>query len=108
MDRLKDLFRRQIGFQYLIGNFPLIIERQKYINEQALALIVETTEALQETNWKSWKKSNGYNEEKFKEELIDCWHFLINLTLTVMSDEEFYKKFIEKNDINYKRQSENY
>jgi hypothetical protein len=110
MDRLEDIFLRQVGFQYKTGNFPLVTpdERQKFISEQILALIVEAGEAIQETQWKSWKKMQVFNKEKFKEEIIDCWHFLINISLTVMTADEFYDLFVNKNEINIERQKNKY
>ena len=110
-DRLKDLFERQQKFQELTNNLPIInIEhRQEYINIQSLALIVEITEALQETPWKPWKQNSTYDRLKFQKELIDCWHFLINLSLVAFETEnDFYQMFIEKNNINIKRQEDGY
>lgn len=110
IDRLKDMFIRQSQFQHLLMNLPFATEdeKQKFINNQTLALIVELGEALQETRWKPWKKSSVYNEESFKMEIVDCWHFLINLTLTVMNDHELYMLFLKKNEINFERQKQKY
>jgi dimeric dUTPase (all-alpha-NTP-PPase superfamily) len=75
----------------------------------SLALIDEIMEALRETPWKPWKKQQEFHQEKFKEELIDCWHFLINLTLASgMDAQELYDKFVNKNNENFKRQKNNY
>jgi dimeric dUTPase (all-alpha-NTP-PPase superfamily) len=109
-DRLESLFNRQKEFQILVGNYPFINNehKQEYINEQSLALIVEISEALQETPWKSWKRTKEFDEQKFKEEIIDCWHFLLNLTLSTMDSDEFFQLFLIKNFKNIKRQNEGY
>ena len=110
-DKLKDMFERQKKFQELLKNFPitLVTQRKELINNFSLALIVETTEALQETNWKPWQKNGFYDKSKFQNEIVDCWHFLINLSLIAFDNEEdFYRKFIEKNNENIKRQERGY
>ena len=103
---LKDIFTRQRELQKRLKND---ITSQEFINEQILATVDELMEALRETPWKSWKKNQTLNEENFKEELIDVWHFLINLSLASGMDSiEVYKRFVGKNQINHKRQDEKY
>jgi len=110
IDKLDKLFLMQNGLQRRLGNFPLTDEnKQKFINIQSMALIDEVMEALHETPWKPWKKNQEFNCENFKEELIDAWHFLINLTLASgMNSEELFERFINKNKENHKRQDNGY
>lgn len=82
---------------------------QEYINQMALALCAEVFEAIGETPWKPWKKQQTMNREKFKRELIDCWAFLINLTIASgMSEKNLMQLFKEKFEINMRRQDEGY
>jgi dimeric dUTPase (all-alpha-NTP-PPase superfamily) len=75
----------------------------------ATAIFVETGEMLQETNWKSWKKPKKIDEEKFKEEIIDIWHFLANLTIGAgMDAKELHERFNKKFEENLRRQKEGY
>jgi NTP pyrophosphatase (non-canonical NTP hydrolase) len=57
-----------------------------YIRVQALALIVEATEALDETHWKTWATRPADqdvipNRKRFESELGDIFLFLMNLML---------------------------
>jgi dimeric dUTPase (all-alpha-NTP-PPase superfamily) len=75
----------------------------------SLSLYVELGESLQETNFKNWKKPKPIEIEKYREELIDCWHFLINLTLASGMDSiDVYTRFVEKNETNKQRQKNGY
>jgi dimeric dUTPase (all-alpha-NTP-PPase superfamily) len=108
MDKLDELFERQIKFQIKCGTNPNEFNIQNY-KDQTLALIAEVFEALKETAWKPWKKQQQNNIEKIQEELIDVWHFLINLSLLVgMDSNSLFDKFCEKNRENFKRQDEGY
>lgn len=102
---LSQMFNMQKCLQLMIGND---IHSQEYRNQMVLALTCELHEALGKTPWKPWKKQQEYDEEKYKKELIDCWAFLINLTMPTMSPKELYDRFVEKYKINIKRQNEGY
>lgn len=85
------------------------IHSQNFINMSGYALITEVVEALNETPWKPWKKRQRFNREKFKAELIDCFHFLLNLCISVdMTDIEIYKMYLEKNKTNHERAENGY
>src|SRR6185437_3199402 len=73
------------------------------------ALIHEAIELQRETNWKWWKKTDQLNENKIQEEIIDLWHFLIQISIEVGLDSEtVVEKYIEKNLKNIKRQENDY
>lgn len=73
------------------------------------ALIHEAIELQRETNWKWWKKRDQLNENKIQEEIIDLWHFLIQISIEVGLDSEtVVEKYIEKNLKNIKRQENDY
>lgn len=118
LDRLASIFEMQYALQERLGNFPIWIrdkqglvedKSQPFITVQTLALIDEAMEALRETPWKPWKKKQELMKEKFKEELVDAWHFLINLTLaSEMTADEFYERFKMKNRINNERIDKGY
>lgn len=111
MDKLKDMFDKQEKLQNRLGNMPTINGGLNidYIKDMSIAAIDEIMEALRETPWKPWKKNQLYNQEKFQDEIIDLWHFVINLSLASgMSEKDVYKKFVFKNNINEKRRKNNY
>ena len=110
MNQLNKLFELQNKLQNKLGTFPLTTKnRQAFINIQSLALIDEVMESLRETPWKPWKQQQTHNEENFKEELVDAWHFLINLSIASgMTSEELYIRFTKKNNVNHQRKDEGY
>ncbi len=73
------------------------------------ALIHEAIELQRETNWKWWKKSDQLNKNKIQEEIIDLWHFLIQISIEAGLDSNtIVEKYIEKNMKNLKRQENDY
>lgn len=82
---------------------------QKYLNDMTLACISELCEMIRETPFKPWKKNQKMDEEKFKEELVDVFHFFLNLMMAVgMDPDELYRRFQIKNHENMKRQKDGY
>jgi dimeric dUTPase (all-alpha-NTP-PPase superfamily) len=74
-----------------------------------IGIITEACEALENTNWKPWKKQSQLNIQNFQKEIIDLWHFVINLTIiSGLNSETLYNNFLEKNIINKKRQDNEY
>ncbi len=73
------------------------------------ALLHEVVELQRETGWKWWKTDKGIKDQRVKEEVIDLWHFLIQLSIEVGLDPELLvSKYIEKNKENTKRQQQGY
>lgn len=116
MNELKELFELQIKFQELLGNtiseyesFIILHDNVELLKNQLLAIFSEIGEALQELPWKPWKKNQDFNLYKFRMELIDMFHFLINLfLLSGMNAEDTIKLFKQKNEINLRRQKDGY
>jgi len=81
-----------------------------------LALHEESIEIMRETAYKNpkyvpfgWKKHQLINKNKMKEEIIDLFHFVINLSIASgMDADEFYNIYIGKHRINHNRQKEGY
>ena len=105
---LKEMFAKQHKLQIKLGN-DKYKHNETFIKNMTLAAIDELMEALRETPWKPWKKQQYYNKKLFQKELIDVWHFLINLSLASgMNYNDVYNKFIYKNKINLQRKKEGY
>jgi hypothetical protein len=84
-------------------------ERALFIKDMVLALTDELHEALQEVGWKPWATSRHVNDEAFKGELIDAWHFFMNLILVSGMDPfDFMQRYISKHDKNASRQEAGY
>lgn len=107
---LRQMFKKQIELQErLYGPKFKITGNQEYINIMTLALIDELMEGIRETPFKPWKKQQLFNQENYKNELVDAWHFLINLTLASgMNSKELFERYILKNKENHNRQDKGY
>lgn len=88
-------------------------DRVEYIKNMKLALEAELQEALDETGWKPWATRREINREAYLAELVDVWHFLMNMFL-VLGDtpeelaDEIFTVYCRKNKINERRQREGY
>ena len=74
-------------------------------------MAAELGEILEENQkWKNWrKKVPPVNYENLLVEVVDAFHFLINIALFLgFGADEVYSKFIEKNKENLHRQNNNY
>jgi hypothetical protein len=79
------------------------------IRNNVLALEDELHEALAETGWKPWASSNHVNREAYKKELVDAWHFFMNLLLAQnITWDEFSAAYELKHARNLERQREGY
>ena len=92
-------------------------ERAAFIRDHYVYLDQELQEMLYEVpffkHWKDYSKMTNYEIEeayhKAKEELIDSWHFFMNLMIALnMSADELFQMYLEKNKENIRRQNEGY
>lgn len=118
MDKFDLMFEKQRKLQAKFGINDAMDEsaKQKYINQMTLAAIRELTEALEETPWKNpqlvefgWKKTSTGSQELFKEELVDVFHFFMNLMIAAeMTPEELWARYQAKHQVNLERRSGGY
>lgn len=84
-------------------------ERIQFIKDHVMALEDELHEFLSETGWKPWALSRHVNEVAAQGELVDAFHFFMNLCLVVgLSPEMLYLKYTQKRTRNIERQQEGY
>jgi phosphoribosyl-ATP pyrophosphohydrolase len=84
-------------------------ERMVAIRDNVLACTDELHEALGETGWKPWATSNHINTQAFWAEMVDAWHFFMNLMLhSGMTADDLYRGYLAKHDKNIKRQEDAY
>lgn len=78
--------------------------RADYIRTMILATEDELHEALAETGWKPWASSRHLNRAEYKGELVDAWHFFMNLLLVAnITWDEFSLAYEAKNKVNHSR-----
>lgn len=113
-DRLQQMFDLQSELQIKhYGADPSDItdpdERVKFTKDMHIAITDELHEALNEIGWKPWATSNHFNEDAFKGELVDAWHFFMNLCMVAgMTPDELFTRYRAKRLKNIKRQEEGY
>jgi hypothetical protein len=84
-------------------------DRIQFIKDMVLALGDEAHELLGEIGWKPWASSRHINREAAVGELIDMWHFFMNLMLVLGVDAtELYERYMEKRSKNISRQQAGY
>lgn len=119
-DRLSHMLSKQSQLQRdayatdLTGPMP-DATRMNLIRTNAFALIAEIMEAVDETGWKPWATSNHIRQPAFNGEMVDAWHFFMNLMLVANPGRtpselayELYRGYIAKNTKNAERQAEGY
>jgi dimeric dUTPase (all-alpha-NTP-PPase superfamily) len=73
------------------------------------ALVHEAIELQRETNWKWWKKDNDIERNKIQDEIIDIWHFLLQLSIEAgLDSRKLIELYIKKNKENLDRQIQGY
>ena len=85
------------------------VKRIQFVKDMKLALEAELQEAMDEIGWKPWATSRHFNEEAFKNELVDGFHFFMNLVLAAdMDAKELYDRYLAKRQKNIQRQLTGY
>ncbi|HEY6668841.1 MAG TPA: dUTPase [Candidatus Nitrosopolaris sp.] len=117
-DKLELLFRQQTQLIQEIKNTHNKMQEIYGIKEPfegyrifmlSSALMHEVIELQQETAWKWWKTSKELSMEKCQDEVIDVWHFLIQLSIELKMDADtIVSRYLKKNRENIRRQEEGY
>jgi hypothetical protein len=117
---LTDLVEAQRQLQLVMpSGDPMLLdehERAAFILWNAYALDDELHEATSEVGWKPWATSRHVNYERGMKELVDAFHFFMNLMMAFsppdVSVEElvadFVRRYDEKHAVNAKRQADGY
>lgn len=119
MDKLQLMVERQRALQVAFGvHFDTMTdeERIEYIRYCVLALENELHEMLGEIGWKPWAKSKHINVNAAFAELVDAWHFMMNLMLAIMPGsmhshdvaDRLSAYYHYKSDVNEQRQRSGY
>jgi dimeric dUTPase (all-alpha-NTP-PPase superfamily) len=112
-DRLEEMFELQNRLQTQAYGTDIAtlsdFEAIDFIKDMHIALTDELHEMLGEVGWKPWATSKHINSEAAKGELVDAWHFFMNLCIVVgLTPDELYSRYKKKREKNIKRQEEGY
>ena len=84
-------------------------DKIQFIKDMVLAATDELHEALGETDWKPWAEGESVNRELYIGELVDVFHFFMNLCIVVdLTPEDLLDRYVTKRTINARRQLEGY
>ena len=103
METLKKIFKEQKDFQKFFYDPDNISKKDKikFTKEYILSVHRELSEVLDTISWKIHRKEDKViSETNTKEEIIDCFKFLLNLCIIWEIDEnEFVKEFFRKSAV---------
>ena len=110
MDKLEEIFNMQGELDQYIKDKRALTGAQgftaeEWIQKKCLALLQETSELLNEVNFKWWKNPKPVNTEALHEELIDILHFWVSMCVDAeLSADKVYEIYRKKNHENHDRQ----
>lgn len=111
-DKLNEIFRLQKELQEALGyDFDKMTLRARiqYILTMSYSLEDEIHESTKEVGWKPWAKSQHFNTESYRSELIDAFFFLVNLMMAAgMSPLMVWKGYLKKLKVNHDRAKNGY
>lgn len=112
-DTLSKMFELQTQFMKRLGHDPETMTAEQKTQHSMLmhnCINVECSEMLQELNWKPWKKTKkDVDEAKVREEIIDVFHFLLELMIIHgITATDLRYTYEAKMAINNKRQDNGY
>lgn len=120
VDPLKQMLEMQKGFQDRVDpryKDEDLKVRAAFLRDHFVFCDQELQEMLYEIPFfKHWKDYSKMTDEelveafnKAKNELIDAWHFFMNLSIGLSMDaDEFYQRYMDKHKENIRRQDEGY
>jgi len=106
-DKLEHIFTLQAAFDHALQQTRDLshITREQWIQREAMAMVSELAELIDEVNFKWWKNPKPINEDAVKGELVDLLQFLVSMCLKMgMTADELHALYTQKNRENFDRQ----
>ena len=108
-DTLERMFQMQRDLAKIMPYEKYPTDTNGKVAALCTALIHEVVELQMHTNWKWWKKPEEMDMDAAREELVDIWHFLIQVSIEMgMNPNDILREYVRKNKINHKRQEDGY
>ena len=119
-DKLEIMFRMQQRLiEFIEDHHPdnWFLDKQlrerfegSYIYDLCNFLITEAVELQNETQWKWWKiYDKGLDKKRVYDEIVDLLHVILHIAIEAgMSVDDLYNSYVEKNEVNLKRQLTKY
>jgi len=110
LDKLGAMFERQralqVAFKERTGLDFIGLNDEAAVRTNVLAGVVELTEILRETNWKTWRGADPAKPDwgKYCEEVADLFKFALNLAMIGgMDADALFREFCAKDAVNAER-----
>jgi dimeric dUTPase (all-alpha-NTP-PPase superfamily) len=111
-DQLQEIFRMQQALNERIGVRMENMSQEdktKWILNYSRAMTQEIAELTDSVPWKWWAKYQKFDEQNARVEVVDLFHFLISIAQVLgMSAEDVFNAYMQKNEVNFKRQESGY
>ncbi len=113
-DKQNELFKKQLENSAAVNKMKNLYEIKEPFDGYRIfmlstALLHEAVELQRETNWKWWKKETKMDIDKVQGEIIDIWHFMIQVSIEAgLDSKKLVEKYMEKNRENLARQERVY
>ena len=113
-DKQNELFKKQLENSTSVNKMRNLYQIEEPFDGYRIfmlstALLHEAVELQRETNWKWWKKESKTDIDKVQGEIIDIWHFMIQVSIEAGLDpKRLVEKYMEKNRENLARQERGY
>jgi len=112
---LEEIFKRQKEVDDLIAEvkksegLEYNFDKNEWIDKMTTAIIAESMELKEESNWKWWKKPKDIDIDAIRGEMVDILHFWVSLCTKLDLDaKQVFEEYIKKNEENRRRQKEGY
>lgn len=105
-DRLEAIFDLQATLgKRMIEERIINMSLDEWVVGLTIAMESEIDEVRREVNWKWWKNPKPIDHDALREEVIDLWHFLVQLSIFVgLTPADVYRIYCDKNAENHARQ----
>ncbi len=113
-DKQNELFKKQLENTSAVNKMRKLYDIKEPFDGYRIfmlstALLHEAIELQRETNWKWWKSETKTDIDKVQGEIIDIWHFMIQVSIEAGLDpKKLIEKYMEKNRENLARQERGY
>ncbi len=113
-DKQNELFKKQLENSAAVNKMKNLYDIKEPFDGYRIfmlstALLHEAVELQRETNWKWWKKETKTDIDKVQGEIIDIWHFMIQVSIEAgLDSKKLVEKYMEKNRENLARQERGY
>ena len=111
-DMMATMFAMQRDLNRRIGVDTDTMDEQaqiEWVLNYTRAMSQELAELTDSVPWKWWAKYQTFDQQNARVEVVDLFHFLISLAQTLgMSAQDVYDLYMQKNELNWKRQKSGY